>query len=182
MWYMISVFIEVYVKLSHKDIRWAPFQKKVDAKMLARGHNSSQLLHAFNAHKSTIRNALLIWWFERWAGRCAGYALCASRMNAMLLAGSLKTNILQWKFHTLEYHYILSNLNKKIVKWCKIKHNLHKLKYDHTYCWKVNCMVEKMPKGNKTCVQYVKYLAKNGDKTRTNIPPNWRNARSHSSK
>ena len=28
-------------------------------------------------------------------------------------------------------------------------------------------MVEKMQKGNKTCVQYVKYLAKNGDKMRT---------------
>ena len=32
----------------------------------------------------------------------------------------------------------------------------------------VNYMVEKTPKGNKTCVQYVKYLAKNGDKMRTN--------------
>ena len=30
-------------------------------------------------------------------------------------------------------------------------------------------MVEKTPKGNQTCVQYVKYLAKNGEKMRTNI-------------
>ena len=34
----------------------------------------------------------------------------------------------------------------------------------------MNYMLEKTLKGNKTCVQYVKYLAKNGDKMRNN---NW---------
>ena len=29
-------------------------------------------------------------------------------------------------------------------------------------------MVQNTPKGNKTCVQHVKYLSKNGDKMRTN--------------
>ena len=49
MWHMISVLIEADVKVSRRDIRWVPFQKKADAKMLAQGHNSSWSLHAFNA-------------------------------------------------------------------------------------------------------------------------------------
>ena len=152
MWHMILVLIRAGVKVSHRVIIWAPFQKEAYAKMLARDHNSLQPLHAFNSQESAVNNARLIRWFKPGTGWCAGYALHTSRIGAILFISSLKTMIVQQQFHILEYHYILSNLNKKTVKWCKIKHNLHKLKYDHTCCWMVNCMVEKTPKGNKTCV------------------------------